>query len=258
MRMTWLIARTVLLEAIRRREIYVIVFVSVLLIAGVMSIDFFELEGLTKFYREVSLNVMSLATAITCIVLAARQLPREFESRTIYPLLATPISRSRFLAGKLLGVMLASAFCFVMFMAVYVIGVLYMKGHVPVALFAQYMYLQMLMMLILATLSFWLSMLLNLDAAITMGAIFYMASSVLTTATSYLYDFVGPIARGALIVLNFVIPQLTLFDLSGKAIHSDVWGPLTWRPMLALTLYGGFFAALYFGFAIHVFRRKPL
>lgn len=258
MRSIGLIARSVLIEAVRRKEIYAIVLVSVLLIGAVMTVDFFQLHGLTKFYREVALNVMSFATALTVIVLAARQLPREFESRTIYPLLAKPIGRASFLLGKLLGVMLAAVFCFALFMAIYVCGALYLGGHIPWGIFAQYIYLQMLMMLILATLSFWLSLVAHLDAAITMGFLFYAASAVLTTAISILYDYVGLAGKVALVLLNFIIPQLTLLDLSGKAVHAEAWPPLGWQPMAALTAYGLFFAGLYFAFALLAFRRRPL
>lgn len=42
MRSIWLIAKTVITEAIRRKEIYAIVAVSVILIAAVMAVDFFK------------------------------------------------------------------------------------------------------------------------------------------------------------------------------------------------------------------------
>lgn len=258
MKSVWLIARSVLTEAIRRKEIYAIILASMLLIGAVMTVDFFQLQGLTKFYREIALKVMSFATALTVIVLAARQLPREFETRTIYPLLAKPISRLSFLAGKLLGVMLAASFCFALFMAIYVCGALYLGNRIPIALFAQYIYLQMLMMLILAALSFWLSMVAHLDAAITIGFIFYAASSVLTTAISFLYDYVSAVGKVALVVLNFIVPQLTLFDLSSKAVHAETWGPIGLTPMVVLTAYGLFFAAVYFALALLTFRRRAL
>ena len=111
MRNSLLISRTVLVEAVRRKEIYAIVLISLMLIAATMTVNFFKLEGLAKFYRETGLQIMSIATALSVIVLAARQLPREFESRTIYPLLAKPVSRFQFLMGKILGVLLAAAFC---------------------------------------------------------------------------------------------------------------------------------------------------
>lgn len=253
-----LIAKSVLIEAVRRREVYAIVLVSVLLIGAVLTIDFFQLEGLSKFYREVALKLMGVATALTTIVLSARQLPREFEQRTIYPLLAKPISRTTFLAGKLLGVMLAATFCFGLFMAVYIGGTIYSGGTVPWALFSQYVYLQMLMVLVLATLGFWLSMMLNLDAAITIGIIFYATASVFTNITSYLFDYMDAAGQAVLTVLVYIIPQLTLFDLTGKATHADAWEPLSAGVLAQLTAYGLVFAAVYFSFATFTFRRRAL
>lgn len=254
----WLVARGVLLEAIRRREIYAVVLVSLLLIGGVMTVDFFQLEGISKFYREVALKIMSAATAVTTVVLAARQLPREFETRTIYPLLAKPVSRWRFLAGKLCGVILAAAFCFAMFMIVYIAGSLYLETPIPWGLTLQFIYLQMLMMLILTSLSFWLSLMFNLDAAITIGLLFYVTSSIITSASAYLYDFMSGIGRLVLVLMNYLLPQLTLFDLSAKAVHSEVWEPLAAITMLQLTLYSFVFVAAYTALAYIFFRRRAL
>lgn len=253
-----LIARTVLLEAVRRKEIYVVVLLAMLMIGAVMTINFFDLEGLNKFYREVALSVMSLATALAVIVLSARQLPREFESRTIFPLLAKPVTRLSFLLGKLAGVMLAAGFCFAMFMVIYVIGTWLMGGIIPWGLFLQYVYLQMIMMLILATLGFWLSMLMNLDAAVTIGVLFYAAAATLMSMTSYLYDYMDRAGQVVLTALTFLIPQLTLFDLSAKTIHAEAWDPLSLSIMAQLTLYGVCFAACYLSFAAWCFRRRPL
>ncbi len=258
MRPVRLIAWSVLIEAVRRKEIYAIVLLSCFLILGIMSIDFFGLRGLSKFYCEVSLQVMSIATALTTIVLAARQLPREFENRTIYPLLAKPISRGTFMAGKLVGVMSAAAFCYALFMGIYLGGAKYMGAHVSLPLLTQFVYLQLLALLILATLSFWLSMWLNLDAAVTLGAILYFAASIIMTSISYLYDYVGPLAQFALKTILYLVPQLRLLDLSEKVVHSDVWGPLDTATMATLTVYAGIYAAVYYGLAYLTFRRRPL
>ncbi|GAB4314138.1 MAG: hypothetical protein Kow0059_05730 [Candidatus Sumerlaeia bacterium] len=253
-----LIARSVLIEAVRRREIYTIVAAAVLLIGGVMTVDFFNIEGLTKFYREVALKVMSTAAALMVIVLAARQLPREFERRTIYPLLARPITRGEFLAGKLLGVMLAAAFGFALFMLVFVVGTVYLKGRIPWALFGQYVFLQLVMMLVLATLSFWLSMIMHMDATITIGVIFYFTGNMLMTMTSLVYNYAPPLGKAVLTVLTFLVPQLPLFDLSEKTVHAEFWGPVDAGTIAAVTAYGLTFSAVYFGLALLWFRSRPL
>lgn len=253
-----LIAKSVLIEAVRRREIYAIVLLSTLLIGAVMAVDFFKLEGLTKFYREIALKIMSVATAVTVVVLAARQLPREFEKRTIYPLLARPVTRAGFLLGKLLGVMGAATFCFVLFMGVYVLGTHYLKGEIPWMLFLQYIYLQLLMMLILATLSFWLSMVLNLDAAITIGVLFYAFAATFTSATTFIYHEMDAIGQRIVVALTWIIPQLTLLDLSDKAVHAEFWDAVPAGVIAQVTIYGLIYVLIYFAMAWFTFRRKAL
>jgi ABC-type transport system involved in multi-copper enzyme maturation permease subunit len=258
MRSAWLISKTVLLEAVRRKEIYAIILVSLLLLGGILSIDFFQIEGLMKFYREVALKIMSMATALTVIVLACRQLPREFENKTIYPLMAKPLRRTSFLSGKLLGVFLAAFFCFSLFMIVYIIGTIYVGGKIPWLHFIQYVYLQLLQMMILTALGFLLSLIMNLDAAITMGVIFYITANILITSFTYIYDFVGIFGKTMLTVLTCIIPQLALFDFSGKTVHSEVWPPLDWNTLGLLTGYALIFTGFYFLLCILIFRRRAL
>jgi ABC-type transport system involved in multi-copper enzyme maturation permease subunit len=258
MRSVWLISRTVLLEAIRRKEIYAIILVSLLLLAGIFSIDFFQIEGLMKFYREVALKIMSMATALTVIVLACRQLPREFENKTIYPLMAKPLRRNAFLSGKLLGVLLAAAFCFSLFMLVYIMGALYVGGKIPWIHFIQYLYLQLLQMMILTTLGFLLSLIMNLDAAITLGVMFYFTANILITSFTYIYDFVGVFGKTVLTVLTYIIPQLALFDFSGKTVHAEVWPPLDWNTLGLLTVYALVFSGFYYLLSILIFRRRAI
>lgn len=257
-RPAFLIAKSVLIEAIRRREIYALVFVSCLLIAAVWTIDFFGIEGLSKFYRDVSLKIMSVATALATIVLAARQLPREFETRTIYPLLAKPIGRTTFLAGKLLGVLASAFFCFALFMVIYLAGSFWLGATLHLPIFLQFIYLQMLAILILASLSFWLSLSLNLDAAITIGAILYGFSTIITSALSFLYDYVDPLQQRVLFVLNYAVPHLTLFDLSEKAVHAEAWGPVPAWVILSLTAYALAWSGVFLGLTYWSFRRRPL
>ena len=258
MRQVWLVAESVLIEAVRRKEIYALILLAMLLIGAVMTVDFFEIEGLTKFYREIALKIMSIATSLMVIVLACRQLPREFENRTIYPLLAKPVGRLSFLAGKLLGVILGAAFCFGLFMLIYIIGSLYLGAGIPWLHFIEYVYLQMLMIAILTTLCFFLSLIMNLDAALTMGVIFYLSSNVLITGISFIYDYVGSAGKAVLKILTFALPQLALFDFSGKTVHANVWPPLGWRTMLMLTVYALVFIGLYYSLSAIVFRRRAL
>ncbi len=258
MRAIWLIGKSVLVEVVRRREIVVIVLVAALLILAVMAVDFFGLRGVTKFYREVSLKIMGLATGVMVIVLASRQLPREFENRTIYTILSRPIGRATFLAGKLLGVLLAAIGCFGLFMVIFAAGTLYLDGEMPWALFAQHVYLQLLMILILASLSFWLSLVMNLDAAMTTAALFYLAGAVMTNVSIYLYDYASALGKAVIVAVTFLTPQLILFDLSEKTVHAGVWGPISGGAMGQLTLYALAYTMLFCALTLLGFKRRAL
>ena len=258
MRSIGLIARTVLLEAVRRKELYLVVIVSLAVVAFTFTIDFFNLDGLAKFHREITLKLMGWVTGFTAIVLASRQLPREFEQRTIYPMLAKPVTRLSFLLGKLLGVLLAALFCYGMFMIVFCIGTLMINGDIPWGLLGQHIYLQLLSILILSCMAFWLSQSCNLDAAITIGVIFYLLAASYSSMLLYLYEYSTAGGQLALRVMNYVIPQLALLDLSGKVIHAESWSPLAWGTMMQLTVYAVVYTFLFFLGAFVIFRRRSL
>ncbi|MCA9418839.1 MAG: hypothetical protein KC917_21370, partial [Candidatus Omnitrophica bacterium] len=58
--------------------------------------------------------------------------------------------------------------------------------------------------------------------------------------------------------LNLAVPQLTLFDLSGKLIHENVWGPVPTWVILQLTLYAGVYLLLFLGVSQILFSRRAL
>lgn len=258
-----LIAWTLVLEAWRRREIYAIVLATTLFLVALRFVKFFDMEGMSKFYREIGLKTMNLTAALTVILLAARQLPREFADRTIYPLLAKPVRRVEFLIGKYLGVLGAGIFCYGLFMAVFLLASLRLRSPVEPLLFAQSVYLQIVALAVVAAMVFFLSMCLNADAAITLATILYVVSQVLMNLFSELYHYVGPLGKWVLIGANYVIPQLTLFDASKRVVHSInegqvLWGPIETGAIVSLTVYGLVYVLLFLGLAQLLFRRKAL
>ena len=257
-RQLMLVARGVCLEAVRRRDLYVVVAMGCLMIGLLAQVEFFGLETLHKFYRETSLRLMGVATAFTVIVLASRQLPREFESRTIYPLLARPIHRSVFVLGKLLGVLGAGAFCLGLFLTIYLAGSFLVGAPLFPLLLFQFVVLQLMLLLVLASLCFVVSISFNLDAAITLGVLFYIASSFLSTLAQFLYETAGAIGQTLILIFTWVLPQFMLFDLSEKTVHGEIWSPLSFSVMLQLLVYGMGYVTVYLGATLALFRRKSL
>ena len=104
------IAQVSIIESFRRKDPYVLVILAGLIIFGAALFSRFGTEGLGKFVKDVGYTVTGLLSVLICVVTAARQLPNEIQNRTLYPLLAKPVSRLQVFLGKYLGVgVMASA-----------------------------------------------------------------------------------------------------------------------------------------------------
>jgi ABC-type transport system involved in multi-copper enzyme maturation permease subunit len=256
MRKVWLIAKTILIEAVRRRDIYVVALISAALILFVGTFRFFGVSGLHKFFREVALTVMNWATMIIVILLAARQLPREFETRQIYPLLAKPISRLHFLAGKLLGTLLAAAIAYAVFMLAFFIGQWQVGVPLKWGTFLQMIYLRFMALAIIGSLTLMFSTLMTHSATVTVAFLFFVFSEQITAFLRIYYLDAGDVVQRLLIVLNYVIPQLALADLTTKVVHD--WDPVPAWVLGFWTIDAAIFVAVFFAISFLRFRKREI
>jgi len=106
----WL-TRGVLLESIRRRELSVVMLFMGLFLAGtiVARIVGAESKAAATFILNLGLTLSWTLSIIMSILMASRQFPDELEQRSLYPLLAKPVSRQKYILGKWLATWLCGA-----------------------------------------------------------------------------------------------------------------------------------------------------
>src|SRR5689334_4318119 len=122
----WLaLAYASVLESIRRKDLYVAGILSLLMIITASTMGTFGVQGLEVFLTDAALTVVNLVSMLLAILFAARQLPEEISRRTVYPLLARPISRGDLIIGKWLGAFLLSALALILFCCVAVGALLF-------------------------------------------------------------------------------------------------------------------------------------
>src|SRR3954447_9956891 len=112
------VASVVIRELYRRKDFYVLFIITVLLSLVMGSVNFFNDDQIVRYLKELCLLLIWIASLVIAVTTAARQIPAEREQRTLFPLLAKPISRSQVLFGKFLGCWLASGgtlICFYLF-----------------------------------------------------------------------------------------------------------------------------------------------
>lgn len=134
----WVIATHTFTQLVRMKVFYFLAVFAVIAIAS----NFFDLpqhEGpeavganVLRSIKSWSLGAMTLFSVVLSVVATALLLPKDAEDRTLYTILAKPVPRFDYLAGKLLGVLLL-VFVSLALMDVLMTAVLHVRTNMVVA-----------------------------------------------------------------------------------------------------------------------------
>src|SRR5881394_1704770 len=107
----------VIKELYRRKDFYVLLFLTVVLTLLMASARFFNDAQIVRILKETCMALIWVSALVIAIVTTARQIPAERENRTIFPLLAKPVSRAQVILGKFFGCWFACGVALVVFYA---------------------------------------------------------------------------------------------------------------------------------------------
>jgi ABC-type transport system involved in multi-copper enzyme maturation permease subunit len=248
------VAGIVFIELYRRKDFYVL-FILTALITVVLGLvgD----AGTVRSLKEVCLLLIWISSLVIVITTTARQIPAEKESRTIFPLLAKPVSRAQVLLGKFAGCWIASGLALVVFY-VFFAAVSASREHAcPVESYLQAIWLHWQALGIVTALALLGSLVMSAPGP-NVTIIFIITGACLTLGR-YLNKVAAQLAepgQSALYALYFAIPHLEFFDVRERVIHN--WSAIAWLDVGLATLYGFGYMAFFLLAACLIFRRKPL
>lgn len=102
----WTLAASTFTQLVRMRTFYfILLFAFVIAISSNLDVLFTAAFKL-RIIKETSLGAMYIFAMFYAIVATAMLIPRDLEDRTLYTILAKPVSRFEYLLGKLVGVLL--------------------------------------------------------------------------------------------------------------------------------------------------------
>jgi ABC-2 type transport system permease protein len=113
------ITTNTLIDLTRQKVFYVVLIFALLLIGSSIFLARLTFQQEFQVLKDISLGAMSIFTSLLAIVATARLLPQEIEDRTIYTILAKPVPRFEYLAGKLFGVLLLLAISVIVMSALF-------------------------------------------------------------------------------------------------------------------------------------------
>ncbi|HEX3627832.1 MAG TPA: ABC transporter permease [Verrucomicrobiae bacterium] len=251
------IAKVVLLEMYRRKDFYVLFIVTVLITAVMGSVTFFHDPNIVQYLKDLCLFLILASSLFIAIGATARQIPAERESRTIFPLMAKPVSRAEILAGKFLGCWLACGVALLLFYIFFSCVAVSREHSLPLAQYFQAATLQWAMLALVVGMTLLGSLVFT--AVSSNVTISFIAVVFILLVGRHLHQVAVHMnaASGTFITgLYFVLPHLELFDVRDLIVHD--WPIIPWGYWLGALVYAAVYSALLLTASWLLFRRKVL
>lgn len=256
MRNTLTLSWTVVQDAVRRKLFYVVFLFGVAILALVPLVPSFEMGIKTQYLRDISLGIDSLFAVVIAVIIAVNQIPGEIEKRTIYNVLSKPVSRTQYLVGKYLGVVLTLAIILaIMGLEVFVVIAWSMKVATPIVF--QGVYSIFLESILIGAFCVCLSTFASVPVNVFATILFYVLAHVKSV---FLYEKLAE-KGGSVIVKAFsglfyyLIPNLENFNLAEEVGYG---GGVSAMELLQLTGYAIVFVVVLLVIGYLAFRKKDL
>ncbi|MBM3335707.1 ABC transporter permease [Candidatus Sumerlaeota bacterium] len=250
----WLVARITFLEALRKKDFYVL-----LILMGLYALFAATVLPMRKQDERIATLLFSLglafsfaSAAILVVVLAARQLPKEIEQGTILPLLARPLTRWQLLWGKFLACWLVGLIALACFAALIRLIVPAPRPFSEM-LFVQTLLLKAAGLGALAALTIMLSLFVPEALNIMVSAGYYflwgLTFNIVQEGLRQLGGLGSFLARAL-----YVFPRLEALNLSRVCL--DQAEPLAWVAVFSLLAYAAAYAAIALLAAHNLFEKR--
>jgi len=248
----WTIATNTTREAVRSKLLYVLLFFAVaLILAGVFlsALSYVESE---RILQDVGLGAIRLFGVAIAIFVGVNLIYKEVDRRTVYTILSKPLSRTEFLLGKYVGLVLTIWMQMAIMITAFVGVSLATGAPLTPAHAAAFLLTGVELALVVALATFFSAFTTPMLASFFSGGIWFVGH-----LTRDLRDIGGgsdlESVRRFTALLHRVLPDLESFNLGIEAAHglpvaaADVWLPL---------LYGAGYVAILLVGAATLFERR--
>jgi len=250
------LASASILELYRRKDVYTAIILAVIITVPLATVHVFGFKGIVRYLREIMLLLVWFFSIVIGLTTAARQIPREIERRTIFPLLARPVRRGEFVVGKFFGAWAATASAILLFYVCYILLTGFKEGEWVTPVLLQAVFLHLTFASLMVALTIFGSTFLTPSANITISALITVSMLLLgiripDAAVSLTFP-----GNAVLWIAHMILPHFEFFDLRLRVIHG--WGPLSPGVLGGVLTYGIAYSAVLLSAAVWLFSRKRL
>jgi ABC-type transport system involved in multi-copper enzyme maturation permease subunit len=246
------IARNSFREYLRDKILYNLLFFAVLLIGGSVLLGTLTIAEQKKIVTDMGLAAINFIGVIISIFLGVGLVSKEIERRTIYTILAKPITRVEFLLGKYLG--LASIIAVnVVIMFTMFIATLWLSGSSVHGALGEAVALILIEALLVTAIAVFFSTFSSsiLSATITIGL--YVIGHLTGDLRGIAEKSQNQMIEAVMTMLYYLCPNLELLNVKGQAASGEFVGSMY---LITASAYGFLYAGLLLTGACIIFQRR--
>lgn len=268
------VGRNTFLEAVRQKFFNALVILSVALIASSRFFQQFDFgSGELKFIADFGLGAILLFGSILAVVATAQLFYSEIENRTALTILAKPLHRWEFMAGKFLGVFLL-LLVFVALMAAILGGMLYWRENDLMSRYGDqfdgerlisygglfgFAVLQWLKLGVLCAVTLFISSFSNTNLYSVVVSFFVMIICQLQYIARDSWENIGNPALKTLVAgLSLLFPNFQMFNVGDVMLFPDQTGELAVATPWAIGGYGIIYIVAFIALAVFAFRNREI
>ena len=252
----FILAHHTIKELLRKKDFYILIILFVGLAAFFYSETFFGIKNISRYLKDIGLSLVSLFSMIITITFSAKQIPAEIETKTIYPLLAKPVSRTQFILGKFIGSLFIAIISFTAFYGLY-LSFIFSKGEsTSIILILQYYWLTILLLGLLSSFAIFFSLFFTISANIAITFLLYFFMFWYNESLRKLFVLSKAKMAYVYTLLYYILPHFEFYDLRIRLVH--LWEPLPLWVMSSISIYTVIYTALILWLTSMIFKRKSL
>ena len=239
-------------ETIRDKILYNLVFFAVLLIGASVLLGTLTLGEQARIVNDLGLASINLVAVIVAVFVGIGLVSKEIERRTIYTILARPITRVQFLLGKYLGLVFIVVVNVAIMFAMFLVTVWLSGFGIHGALFQaiELMVVEALLVMAIALFfSTFSSSTLSASMAIGMYIVGHLTSDLKLIAEKSPYEA----TKVLMTVLYYLCPNLEALNIKGQAASGV---PIAIATQALATTYGLLYTGLLLVGAWIIFERR--
>ena len=246
------IALNTFLENLRDKILYILLLFSALLMAASIFLGALTIAEQYKIVTDMGLAAINLIGVIIAIFVGIGLVTKEIERRTIYTIMARPVSRTQFVLGKYFGLAATLTVNVLVMFAVLLLTLWWLHAPMPFSLFqaAGLIFVELLVITALAMLFSTFSSA-TVSASLTLGlyVIGHLTQDLKGIAEKSHNEFITALMTG----MYYLFPNLELLNIKGTAA-AGVPVSLTYQAWA--TGYGLLYAGLLLAVSCVIFQRR--